>query len=148
MTAPAPERHPPSPHIPLHPPRNHAAGHRWKNVPRLDDYLSFDDAGYAPITDHEPPDARRALREVILGGVRIAEGVERARLDALAREAGASIDGHAAAIAEELARRIEREVGDGMLAIRGDRVVPTAHGMNFADGIARRSMAVAGDGVV
>jgi len=50
-------------------------GHRWKNVPRLDDYLGFDDEGFAPIMDHEPPDAKRALAERIMTGLRLAEGL-------------------------------------------------------------------------
>lgn len=53
----------------------HIAGHRWKNVPRLDDYLSIDDAGFAPMSDHEAPDALRALREHLMTGVRLSEGV-------------------------------------------------------------------------
>ncbi len=54
----------------------HLHGHRWKNVPRLDDYLTIDDAGFAPITDHEPPDAVRALSERLMTGLRIREGVD------------------------------------------------------------------------
>lgn len=53
----------------------HVAGHRWKNVPRLDDYLSIDDAGFAPMMDLEPPDELRALREHLMTGVRLTEGV-------------------------------------------------------------------------
>jgi coproporphyrinogen III oxidase-like Fe-S oxidoreductase len=53
----------------------HVAGHRWKNLPRLDDYLSFSDEGFAAITDHEPPDAQRALAERIMTGLRLARGL-------------------------------------------------------------------------
>ncbi|MCC6285705.1 MAG: radical SAM family heme chaperone HemW [Phycisphaerales bacterium] len=63
----------------------HVRGHRWKNIPRLGDYLSFDDDGFAPIQDHEIPDARRALAEDLMCGIRLAEGVEAA--PALARAA-------------------------------------------------------------
>jgi oxygen-independent coproporphyrinogen-3 oxidase len=128
----------------------HAGGHRWKNVPRLDDYLLFDDAGYAPIVDHEPPDVRRALRELIMGGVRVAEGLDLAQLDTLSRDAARSIahetQNPASAedsekLREAIIRSIEREVRDGLLEVRGDCVAPTARGMNFADGIARRLMA-------
>lgn len=58
----------------------HLAGRRWKNTPRLDDYLSLDDDGFAPIADHEPPDPARALRERIMTGLRLAEGLDSARL--------------------------------------------------------------------
>ncbi len=54
----------------------HVAGHRWKNTPRLDDYLSIDDEGFAPIIEHEPPDGRRAMRERIMTGIRLREGLE------------------------------------------------------------------------
>ncbi len=57
----------------------HVRGMRWKNTPRLDDYLSIDDAGFAPIVDFEGADAARALRERIMTGLRLREG-----LDALA----------------------------------------------------------------
>src|SRR5262249_49331163 len=39
----------------------HFAGNRWKNVPRLDDYLEFSDRGFAGIVDWEKPDAKRAV---------------------------------------------------------------------------------------
>ncbi len=54
----------------------HFAGWCWKNTPRLDDYLSLDDDGFAPIIDAEPPDPRRALIEFILTGLRLAEGID------------------------------------------------------------------------
>jgi oxygen-independent coproporphyrinogen III oxidase len=54
----------------------HIAGNRWKNVARLDDYLNFDEDGFAPIIDHEPPDPARALSESIMTGLRLAEGLD------------------------------------------------------------------------
>ena len=54
----------------------HLAGRRWKNAPRLDDYLSIDDEGFAPIVEHEPPDPRRAVRERLMTGIRLREGLE------------------------------------------------------------------------
>ncbi len=58
----------------------HVGGHRWKNRPRLDDYLSLSDRGFAPITDHEGPDAGRALAERIMTGLRLAEGLDAAAI--------------------------------------------------------------------
>src|SRR5262249_54522169 len=49
-----------------------AGGYRWKNVPRLGDYLESE--GFSPIVELETPDAARALRERIMMGLRIAEG--------------------------------------------------------------------------
>ncbi|MDX2146287.1 MAG: radical SAM family heme chaperone HemW [Planctomycetota bacterium] len=66
----------------------HVRGHRWKNVPRLDDYLRFSDNGWPPITDHEPPDARRAFSERIMTGLRLEEGLDLS--DTLARAASVS----------------------------------------------------------
>jgi oxygen-independent coproporphyrinogen-3 oxidase len=53
----------------------HVAGCRWKNLPRLDDYLSRkqDDLSFA--TDVELPDPRRFLGERLMTGLRLAEGV-------------------------------------------------------------------------
>ena len=54
----------------------HVGGARWKNVPRLDDYLAFNDAGFAPVMEVEMPDAKRAVVERIMTGLRLREGVE------------------------------------------------------------------------
>ncbi|GAB4387139.1 MAG: radical SAM family heme chaperone HemW [Phycisphaerales bacterium] len=53
----------------------HVAGHRWKNIPHLDTYLSHSVQGLAPIVDHEPPDPARAIRESIMTGLRLREGL-------------------------------------------------------------------------
>lgn len=54
----------------------HYQGHRWKNTPRLDDYLNLDDEGFAPICDHEPPDDRRELMDLLMTTIRLSEGVD------------------------------------------------------------------------
>lgn len=56
----------------------HVGGHRWKNIPRLDDYLEFNDRGFSAMIDHEPPDAKRALAERIMTGLRLREGLDEA----------------------------------------------------------------------
>ena len=72
----------------------HVAGWRWKNVPRLDDYLNVQTPdlrspegpgqttpgapGLPPAIDVEPPDPTRALVEKIMTGVRLAEGLDAA----------------------------------------------------------------------
>lgn len=61
----------------------HVAGHRWKNVARLDDYLERDDDGFAPIQDHESPDTARLLREKIMTGLRLRDGVCSATRDSV-----------------------------------------------------------------
>lgn len=54
----------------------HLGGRRWKNAPRLDDYLTIDEDGFAPITDHEAPEPRRNLVEAIMTGLRLTEGLD------------------------------------------------------------------------
>lgn len=112
----------------------HVAGHRWKNVPRLDEYLAINDDGFAPIIDHERPDVRRALGEMLMTGVRLAEGVDLA--EALARA-----DAIDPAIRARIERVVERCVGLGHLRrvrVEGqERVAPTREGFSYVDGIAR-----------
>lgn len=68
----------------------HFRGHRWKNTPRLDDYLNTDDDGYAPICDHEPPDARRELMDLLMTTIRLSEGVDAISAMRTAEELNAS----------------------------------------------------------
>ena len=117
----------------------HFAGHRWKNVPRLDEYLESDDAGFAPVIDHEPPDARRALGEALMTGVRLAEGVDIERLMSLADR----ID---PAIRPRAERVIARYVDSGHLVrvsdtTGADRTAPTHRGFLLVDRIARELLA-------
>lgn len=86
----------------------HLAGCRWKNVPRLDDYLRLDARGFCPATDFEPPDPRRALRERLMTGLRLAEGLSIA--DTLARA-----DRVDPAIRPRLARTASRAIDRGHL---------------------------------
>lgn len=117
----------------------HYAGHRWKNVPRLDEYLETDDEGFAPVIDHEAPDARRALGERLMTGVRLAEGVEISTV--LAR---------ADAVDTAIRARVERVVGayvaSGHLRREGatGRVGPTDRGFLMVDGIARELLRAIG----
>lgn len=58
----------------------HINGFRWKNTPRLDDYLKISDHGFAPVCDLEPPDPKRALMDQLMTGIRLTEGVEASRM--------------------------------------------------------------------
>ena len=107
----------------------HAGGHRWKNTARLDDYLSIDDEGFAPISEHEPPDDRRALVERLMTGVRISEGLPESEVLALASRLGPDVESAVAYAAERLRNR-------GLLAVQSGRWAPTANGMLVADAIA------------
>lgn len=112
----------------------HFAGHRWKNAPRLDDYLGSDDAGFAPITDHERPDPRRTLAEFIMTGLRLAEGLDSATV--LDRAAAL----HPAA-AGRLTDCITQARARGHIAPSPDRWVLTDAGFLLADAIAGDLMA-------
>ncbi len=54
----------------------HFRGSRWKNTPRLDDYLNADDKGFAPLCEYEPPDQRRELMDLLMTSIRLAQGVD------------------------------------------------------------------------
>jgi oxygen-independent coproporphyrinogen-3 oxidase len=54
----------------------HVAGARWKNVPRLDDYLTRVRANLSEAIDVEGPDEGRALRERVMTGLRVREGLD------------------------------------------------------------------------
>ncbi len=111
----------------------HAAGHRWKNQPHLDTYLNNHDSGFAPIIDHEEPDLARFLREKIMTGLRLSEGMDRSLLILQAENA-------LAGSAAELEAEIGRCVDQGMLVDADSRLILTERGILFADGIAARLM--------
>jgi oxygen-independent coproporphyrinogen-3 oxidase len=118
----------------------HVAGARWKNVPRLGDYLAFSDGGFAPVEGVEPPDPVRSLREWMMTGVRLARGVDAAEAVARARVvAGERAAGALLAEAATLA-------GDGLLRTDGGRWRPTERGWLVADFLARRLMRSVGFG--
>lgn len=116
----------------------HFAGHRWKNVPRLDEYLEHDDEGFAPIIEHEPPDPRRALGERLMTGIRLAEGFE---IDRVLADADA-ID---LAIRAGIERVVARYAGSDHLAHAEGRIVPTARGFLLVDRIARELLGAIGE---
>ncbi|MFN0132565.1 MAG: radical SAM family heme chaperone HemW [Phycisphaerales bacterium] len=106
----------------------HIAGHRWKNIPRLDDYLQGQ--GLPEVVDHEPPDPRRALAELIMTGLRLAEGLDWTAVRARAPEVAGP---HSLA-------RLDR-IADGYITrelalIDGDRLRLTDAGFLLADSVA------------
>ena len=106
------------------------AGHRFKVVPRLGDWLARGGGGVAPaaelsapVTDHEPPDERRNTSEAIMLGLRLSEGIA-AELERRAVElepARAGVIAHA--LAEGL---LERDEANARLRF-------TARGMMLAN---------------
>ncbi|MBA4039545.1 MAG: coproporphyrinogen III oxidase [Planctomyces sp.] len=114
------------------------SGVRWKNAPRLDTYLSRDDGGLAPVCDLEPPDPARALRERLMTGLRLSEGV-----DALA--AAADAEAAAPGSAARLRHCAQELVSDGLLGVHGQRWALTRRGWPLADFVARRMMSRVGE---
>jgi oxygen-independent coproporphyrinogen-3 oxidase len=110
----------------------HVGGWRWKNAPRLDDYLNREEGGLPPAVDVEAPDAARALVERIMMGIRLREGLERA---ALVREAEA-VGGEDGAVAME--REAAALEAEGILAPDPARLRLTERGFLLADLAARR----------
>ena len=108
------------------------ASWRWKNQPRLDDYLNRDDHGHPHAVDIEHPDATRFLGETLMTGVRLREGLD---LECVLRGFGETI---AAAVRNIAAAHIER----GTLIQDGNRIRPTDSGFLVADGIAREFLGV------
>ena len=105
---------------------------RWKNVPRLGDYLASD--GFSPATDVEGPDPLRFARERIMMGLRLSEGLgARALLDDLRAIAPAA--------AERLCVRGTRMVNEGWLTMSEERWTLTEAGLLMCDGLAGELMA-------
>lgn len=118
-----------------------AGGWRWKNLPRLTDWMEgvASTAGLPPVVDLEAPDPPRAIAERVMTGLRLGEGIDgaslRLDLDAVAPGRRVAFDG-----------AIENETNAGLLVERAGRVSLTDRGFLFADGVASRLMrAVLGD---
>ncbi len=112
-------------------------GSRWKNVPRLDDYLRVNDQGFAPITDLETPDPSRALRERLMTGLRLSEGLPVHEL----RERTKLLGDSAENVWHRLERRAKRLTEQGQLDTNESRWRLTRAGLLLADGLASEFMA-------
>lgn len=112
----------------------HIAGHRWKNVPRLGDWMAgiAENGGASPIVDHEPPDARRALAERIMMGIRVSDGLAWDEIEAMAEALGAK---------ERLARALDLTMERGWTVRAEKQVRLTDLGFHFADGVASNLIA-------
>ncbi len=102
----------------------HVAGHRWKNPPRLDDYLSVR-CGLGEVVDHEPPDRERALVEKMMTGLRLREGFD-------SRVVLHEADTIRPLAATRLAAAAQRMSDDGRLTL-GERWQLTDSGFLIAD---------------
>ncbi|MDP1661737.1 MAG: radical SAM family heme chaperone HemW [Phycisphaerales bacterium] len=114
----------------------HIRGVRTKNVGNIRMYLEGE--GTSLLSDHEPADAVRAVRERLMTGVRLARGVEAAELLEMAEQVSPGSG-------ERLARTVAELQGDGLLAHDGARWrVKGERGWLVADWIAKRLMGAVG----
>ncbi len=105
----------------------HVAGWRWKNTPRLDDYLSLSDGGFAPISELEEPDPARSLMDRLMTGIRLTEGVDGERAMSECGSLGRS---------DSMRAAVDSCVDAGWLAERSGRWMLTGSGFLFADRVA------------
>lgn len=111
-----------------------AGSWRWKNSPRLGDYLASDAAiGYSPVVDIESPDPLRLVRERIMMGLRLREGLDRGSVLA-------DLEALSSASSERLRKAIAKQVDIGYLLVADQRWTLTDRGMMFCDGIAGELM--------
>ncbi len=111
----------------------HVCGWRWKNVPRLGDYLAG--GGLPPAVDIESPDPSRALAERLMTGLRLREGVPWNEIE----RAAAALDGRVRDAIDGVRASLESR---GLIETHGDRVVASESGLRFADLIAREFLGV------
>jgi oxygen-independent coproporphyrinogen-3 oxidase len=104
----------------------HVSGVRWKNVPRLTDYLEVDSNGLPHVTDVERLGLDGRIGEELMLGLRLIDGLPMRRIVELlatgerGRERSAAIDAH---------------LNRGLLAEQGGRLRLTRPGLLLADSV-------------
>ena len=111
----------------------HVAGWRWKNTPRLGDYL--DSEGLAPVVDVEPLDPARALCERLMTGLRLREGIAWEEIERAGSVLCLDTQASLVQMRDSLVQRDLLQVADG-------RMIATESGFRFADFIAREFLGV------
>lgn len=111
--------------------RSHQGSARWKNVPRLGDYLAS--AGLSPVVDLELPDGLRLVRERVMMGLRLSEGLP-------TRELLSDLNTLAPTKVAKLTRCAERVRDRGHMTIADDRWTLSDPGFLYCDSIASELM--------
>ncbi|MFN8051747.1 MAG: coproporphyrinogen-III oxidase family protein [Acidimicrobiales bacterium] len=101
--------------------------------PHLDEWLACDDDDLGPDAD-DVVTGDALLDDVLLCGLRLAEGVDLSR-------AAARCGLTTAAVRDALAPTVERLVTDGVLRVDGDRIAATPAGVPVLDGVTASLMA-------
>ncbi len=121
-------------------------GYRWKNVGNLGTYLSLDHAqsrGYAPITDLELPDPKRVIGEVLMMGLRTAEGVDWTQSSGSGMTAGVAAAIEATCSPQDKQRlrsTLAQLQADGLVTIDSGRLKVTHQGWLLTDWIVKKLM--------
>ncbi|MDY7109971.1 MAG: radical SAM family heme chaperone HemW [Planctomycetota bacterium] len=102
--------------------RGHTGGWRWKNVPDLEAYLAS--GPLPPICDVEHLDADGRVGEALMLGLRMIDGIELTRLEALLAEGKRG---------RQRAEAIETHLAAGLLERRDDHLRLTRRGLLLAD---------------
>lgn len=100
----------------------HVRGVRWKNVPRLGDWIAT--SPWSPVTDVEVVDARTRSAERLMLGLRLMEGLEATTVDELLAIGDDSAERRAA---------FDRHVNGGLLARSGPNWALTRRGVLLAN---------------
>jgi len=106
----------------------HLDGIRWKNTPRLEEYLSSSEDGFAPICEHETPDQQRMLMDWMMMGIRVSRGLSQSELLRRANELGRE---------DQVAQTMNMCSVQGWVQLENDHWSLTDDGYHFADRVAR-----------
>ncbi len=118
-----------SPYLGLGPSaHSHADDRRWWNFRKTSTWQQKVAGGVRPVEESETLDAQTLTLEALMLGLRTYEGVN---LERIRRRWGVDLR----ARNEE---QLRRWVGEGLLTVQGDRLIPTQDGLAVADGLARR----------
>lgn len=107
--------------------RDGSSGWRWTNVRSLRDWMaSVEETGFSEAAVLEPPDASRSLRERLMLGMRVGEGIAREAVLDEARTIGCE---------RRVLGAIEIATDRGLIENETVRVRPTAEGLRVADSL-------------
>lgn len=106
----------------------HLSGIRWKNTPKLEEYIQTSDDGFAPICEYEAADDRRQLMDRLMMSVRISSGLNQHEVLADAKALDRS---------NELEAAMHLCVDAGWIEDKDSTWKLTDAGFHFADRVAR-----------
>lgn len=117
--------------------------HRFKHAGNMSQYLRLHDDQtpfFAPLSDYESPDPVRLLRERLMTGLRLTQGLHKPSIiDHLLRVAPQSL--------AALEQTLEHNIADGLMQMTSDdRITLAPRGWLVADHLARTMMKAVGEG--